>query len=307
MQNSKIEWTDHTFNPWWGCIRVSPGCEHCYAETLAHRYGHAVWGPAKTTPRREMSENYWKQPIKWNAAAMQAGTRARVFCASMADVFEDHPQLPPIRARLWDLIETTPMLDWLLLTKRPENFRAFLPSGFRSQPPPNVWLGTSVENQQLADKRIPYLLDVPAVVRFLSCEPLLGPLDLDAYLYPHFAADDPRHEPRRNGVEWVIVGGESGPGARPMHPDWARSLRDQAQAAGVPFLFKQHGEYLPRSQMIPGVHCSEGEQRDQPDGSFIRLGKYAAGRLLDGVEHNGMPAETRRRRVVERGQLELEL
>jgi protein gp37 len=194
MQNSKIEWTDHTFNPWWGCQRVSPGCEHCYAETLARRYNFKVWGPAKTTSRRMMSNNYWKQPLKWNKAAKAAGVRPRVFCASMADVFEDHPELHEPRIRLFDLMDECQHLDWLLLTKRPENVRDMLlaaarPPGF----PRRVWIGTSVEDQRRADERIPHLLNIPARVRFLSCEPLLGPVDLSNYLYPKFAADDPRH------------------------------------------------------------------------------------------------------------------
>ncbi len=272
MQNSKIEWTDHTFNPWHGCQRVSPGCEHCYAEALNHRYGFDNWGPAKTTARREMSLNYWQQPYKWNEAARKEGRRARVFCASMADVFEEHPDLPPLRERLWFLIEHTPNLDWLLLTKRPENMYKMLPGTWLVLPRPNVWLGTSTENQEWFDRRIGPLLSTPARIHFLSAEPLIGPIDM-----------------RRYRPSWVIVGGESGHGARPMHPDWARSLRDQCQVAGVAFHFKQFGEYLPRSQMIPGVHCSEGEQIGQSDSSFLRLGKHAAGRLLDNREWNEVP------------------
>lgn len=298
MQNSKIEWTDHTFNPWWGCQRVSPGCEHCYAETLAKRYGHQVWGPAKTTARRKMSRNYWNQPLKWNKAAEQAGTRARVFCASMADVFEDHPQLDDWRADLWDLIRLTPDLDWLLLTKRPENILEMIPLIWRRWAQPNVWYGTSVEDQRRAGERIPELLKVPAKVRFLSCEPLLGSVDLGRATPCGYYCDEsighvdhgfwtPGIQP---GIHWVIAGGESGHGARPMRLDWARDLRDQCQLAGVAFFFKQFGEYLPRSQMIPGVHCSEGEQHGQPGGSFVRLGKHRAGRLLDGREWNEVPA-----------------
>lgn len=270
MQNSKIEWTDHTFNPWWGCIRVSPGCEHCYAETLAHRYGHEVWGPAKTTERREMSENYWKQPIKWHAAAEQAGMRARVFCASMADVFEDHPQLDYWRMRLWDLIEATPNLDWLLLTKRPENMRGMLPAEWLARPLPNVWLGTSCENQEYFDKRITPLLSTPARIHFLSCEPLLGPIDMRGYR-----------------PAWVIAGGESGPGARPPHPDWLRSLRDQCQEKRIAFFMKQWGEYTPYYE---AVDPQQGTlfQAEYKRG-MKRVGKHAAGRLLDGVEYSEFP------------------
>lgn len=255
MQNSKIEWTDHTFNPWWGCQRVSPGCEHCYAETLAHRYNFKVWGPAKTTDRRMMSENYWKQPIKWNKAAAQVSGRKRVFCASMADVFEDHPQLIDPRWRLIRLIEDTPNLDWLLLTKRPENIqRLGSAMWWRDGFPSNVWIGTSCEDQRRADERIPHLLNVPANVRFLSCEPLLSEITLPISRL-------------RTEIHWVIVGGESGPGARPMDLAWARWLRTQCQESGTAFHFKQHGEYR--------------------DGQ--RLGKHAAGRLLDGREWNELP------------------
>lgn len=292
MQNSKIEWTHHTFNPWWGCQRVSPGCEHCYAETLANRYGHAVWGPAKTTPRRMMSANYWKQPLKWHKAAQAAGERQRVFCASMADVFEDHPDLREPRARLFDLISETPSLDWLLLTKRPENVMQMLVDagrGFQDLPP-WVWLGTSVEDQRRANERIPLLLDIPARVRFLSCEPLLGPVILrDEWRYPMYAKDDPRYfHLGGRGVDWVIVGGESGHGARPMSADWARSLRDQCQAAGVAFHFKQWGEHTPYYEAID-PKTGRLETREYPGGTVKRVGKHAAGRLLDGREWNELP------------------
>jgi protein gp37 len=238
-ENSKIEWTHHTFNPWWGCVKVSEGCAHCYAETLSTHYGHNVWGPAKTTPRRLFGEKHWQEPLKWDRQAQREGTRKRVFCASMADVFEDHPQVVDARTRLFNLISDTPHLAWLLLTKRPENIKPMLIEagrGFQSLPP-WVWIGTSVENQEQADKRIPHLLNVPAHVRFLSCEPLLGPVDLS-----HLAnRGGEQHGLIDGGIHWVIVGGESGAGARPMHPDWARSLRDQCETAGVAFHFKQWG------------------------------------------------------------------
>jgi protein gp37 len=303
MQNSKIEWTDHTFNPWWGCQRVSPGCEHCYAETLAHRYNFKVWGPAKTTNRRMMSENYWKQPARWNKAAEAAGTRPRVFCASMADVFEEHAEVEEARERLRELIDDTPNLDWLLLTKRPENVMfmvgdwAYTHVGI----PRNVWIGTSVEDQKRADERIPHLLKIPAKVRFLSCEPLLGPVDLgNVRGYPRWLVMDKLH--------WVIVGGESGPGARPMSADWARSLRDQCNAAGVAFHFKQWGEWLHfRRGPQEGPHgyfagdgrtISVEELTSHPhevtvvDG-IIRLGKHNAGRLLDGRTWDQFPLMAR--------------
>lgn len=291
MENSKIEWTHHTFNPWWGCVKVSPGCEHCYAESLSKRTGHNIWGPAKTTDRRLFGEKHWNEPVKWNLKAKAAGERYRVFCASMADVFEDHPQVIGGRLELLDLILRTPHLDWLLLTKRPENVNwmieratGFSDSGTWFHAAQNVWIGTSVEDQATADKRIPELLNVPARIRFLSAEPLLGPVDIEDYLYPHFAADDPRHYPRRNGVEWVIAGGESGHHARPMHQDWARSLRDQCQAAGVAYHFKQWGEWYPDNK---GIYAARSMHFG--DTVIHYLGKKAAGRVLDGRTWDEFP------------------
>lgn len=224
-ENSKIEWCDHTFNPWEGCTKVSEGCKNCYAEALTKRFGRTQWGP--TALRRRTSDSNWRKPLAWNRKAEQEGCRYRVFCASLADVFEWNPQVEEWRFDLFIMIDQTPYLDWLLLTKRPEHIMYVLRSEFNSASfPSNVWLGTSVENQAAADKRVPELLNAPATVRFLSCEPLLGPVDLSQWLHR---------------ISWVIVGGESGTQARPMDPDWARSLRDQCQAAGVPFLFKQWG------------------------------------------------------------------
>ena len=235
-ENSKIEWTHHTFNPWWGCMKVSDGCANCYAETFAKRTGHSIWGPATTTQRRTFGDKHWAEPLKWNDEAEKAGERRRVFCASMADVFEEHPQLHAERMRLWELIQRTPWLDWLLLTKRPENVGWFAPTRWQTDGyPGNVWIGTSVENQAMADKRIPILATIPAAVRFLSCEPLLGPLDLATWFYSMMTDD------YSCAIDWVIVGGESGPKARPMSPDWVRSVRDQCNGAGVAFHFKQWG------------------------------------------------------------------
>jgi protein gp37 len=260
-KDSKIEWTDHTFNPWIGCSKVSPGCQHCYAETLMDkRMGRVQWGPNGT--RERSSETYWRQPFKWNREAGNAGVRQRVFCASLADVFEDRPELRPWRTDLFAMIQHTPHLDWLLLTKRPENvIEMVVWDAPGCKLPENVWIGSSVENQEQADKRIPELLRVPARVRFLSMEPLLGSVDLPT---PHVlgmhhymttghqvlfgSALGQRAECVQCrkvwtgvGVDWIIVGGESGRNARPMHPDWARGIRDQCQAAGVPFFMKQMG------------------------------------------------------------------
>jgi len=361
-ENTKIEWAHHSFNPWIGCTKVSPACMHCYAERdFDHRLGQVQWRPNGT--RVLTSNDNWAKPLKWNRDVQKQfevaqaqwvsdccwfGTksypepklsqfRKRVFCASLADVFEswDGPILnnkgerlwesqrgtkgwvpddgskdfsfekkpitmDDVRTRLFALIDKTPNLDWLLLTKRPENVLGkcmwpIHPSGIyqegmsfaESHRRSNVWLGCSVENQEYADKRIPELLkcrDLSPVL-FLSCEPLLGPVMLDriplkGFNLPHldvlrkgWHSDGPfgfvgsHNAP---SIDWVIAGGESGPEARPSDPDWFRSLRDQCQTAGVPFLFKQWGEF--------------GE-------NLQRVGKVRAGRVLDGVTHDGFPNE----------------
>ncbi|MDK6077906.1 phage Gp37/Gp68 family protein [Massilia varians] len=321
-ENSKIEWTDHTFNPWEGCQKVGPGCDHCYAETRNARYagGTAVnWGPG--APRRRTSAGNWRKPLAWNAAHAeffaQHGRRQRVFCASLADVF-DNAVDPAWRADLFALIHQTPNLDWLLLTKRIGNVASMLReirhgadeelSVLDLMPLPNVWLGASIVNQEEADRDIPKLLQVPARVRFLSMEPLLGPVDLKLW---RPARDDDRQDldgycdtfitATGAGIHWVIVGGESGRGARPMHPAWAGSLRDQCTRAGVPYLFKQWGEWLPAvdGRSITGkVLILEGAAPFTNDPQWhgfedgqksARVGKKAAGRLLDGQQHDGFP------------------
>lgn len=320
---TEIQWADATFNPWWGCQRVSSGCVNCYAETWAKRYGHNVWGPAKTTERRLFGEKHWSEPLKWNEQARKTSTRTRVFCASMADVFEDHPDVYAARRRLWETIEVTPHLDWLLLTKRPENIIRMLPSSWIARPRPTVWLGTSVEDQEQADKRIPELLKVPAAVRFLSCEPLLGPISLfdtsegvlggvavirDGGRSHAPSEPDEWVDTSYPGIDWVIVGGESGPCARPMHPNWARSLRDQCECAGVAYFFKQHGNWVSEAATPIGVPANsvdpercrwvspDGRSKDigeglleEGDAFMYHVGKKAAGRLLDGQEHNQFP------------------
>lgn len=176
-RHTTIEWTDRTFNPWQGCRRVSPGCEHCYAEARDVRFdGGKHWGPRGE--RRVTSAANWRQPIQWNREAKAIGVRDRVFCASLADVFEDRRDLDEPRALLWGVILATPHLDWLLLTKRPQNVRGMVPSAWRDAWPRNVWIGTTVEDQKRADERIPVLLTIPAPVRFLSMEPLLERVDL---------------------------------------------------------------------------------------------------------------------------------
>ncbi|QOT74856.1 phage Gp37/Gp68 family protein [Cupriavidus basilensis] len=313
-EHSKIEWTDHTFNPWEGCQKVGPGCDHCYAETRNARFGGGQvvnWGPG--APRRRTSPANWRKPLAWNrnAGVFYAlhRRRQRVFCASLADVF-DNAVSAQWRFDLLRLIVETPNLDWLLLTKRIGNAAEMLEQamraltvgreGWRDNYLPNVWIGATICNQEEADRDIPKLLAVPARVRFLSIEPLLGPVDLTAVSYvasPGYFGDALQwhHQPhcsrhkRYPAVNWVIAGGESGAGARPMHPDWARSLRDQCAAAGVPFLFKQWGEWLGAGQ--DGNHDHDPIELNASDAP-VRVGKKAAGRLLDGVQHDGFPEIT---------------
>lgn len=330
-ETSNIEWTDATFNPWEGCQKVGPGCDHCYAETRNARFGGGVavnWGPG--APRRRTSVSNWNLPKRWDREHAeffaQHGRRRRVFCASLADVF-DNAVDPQWRADLFALIEATPNLDWLLLTKRIGNVGNMLPVPFDfDRLYPHVWIGATVVNQAEADRDIPKLLAVPARVRFLSMEPLLAPVDLRRVAVPQeqdmlrrpwdfegykFNAltehDDDRFHQAPATIDWVIVGGESGSGARPMHPDWARSLRDQCAAAGVPLLFKQWGEWTPGenveqqagtvatatwlndawSMHKEDLASTDGHRDDEPD--LYRIGKKAAGRLLDGRTHDGYP------------------
>lgn len=246
-KKTTIEWCDHTWNPWWGCQRVSPGCEHCYAETFAKRVGQQVWGPAKTTSRRLFGDKHWAEPLAWDRKAYKDGVRRRVFCASMADVFEEHPDLGEPRARLFEMIHQTRHLDWQLLTKRPENVASMVPRAWwRDGFPENVWLGTSVEDQRRADERIPLLLSLAAKVRFLSCEPLLGPVDVrQALTYRRRPGEDfgsgGNYLADLHGIDWVIVGGETGPGARPCGTGWIRSLVGQCRDAGTACFVKQLG------------------------------------------------------------------
>jgi protein gp37 len=218
MKNSAISWTHHTFNPWIGCTKVSPGCQHCYAETLNKRYGKDLWGPGKE--RQRTSPAYWKQPLAWQRDALISGKQTRVFCASMADVFD--PVVPvEWRWDLFKLIRKTPNLSWLILTKRPGEISSL------GLPTENVWLGTSVEDQRRVMERIPAMLRTPAAIHFLSAEPLLENVTLG----------------NMQGIDWVICGGESGPRARPMNIEWARQLKLQCESANVAFFMKQLGGY----------------------------------------------------------------
>lgn len=324
-KNTKIEWADHTFNPWMGCTKVSPACDHCYAEALMDKRMHVVrWGPGQ--PRKRTSEANWMQPRKWNAEAAKKNIRYRVFCASLADVFDnDVPE--EWRADLLRLIRDTPHLDWLLLTKRIGNANNMLDAAEMSicqrwtnyQPTPNVWLGATICNQEEADRDIPKLLATPAAKRFVSIEPLLGQIDFRWRPYAYEATKETyRAYLERTGgineyealkkIDWVIVGGESGPKARPMHPDWVRSLRDQCNAAGVAFHFKQWGEFSESATSqaaseaaIPGnlcrvmnadggVHWVAISLNGLLSTRLLRVGKKASGRLLDGRTWDEVPA-----------------
>jgi protein gp37 len=340
MKNSHIEWTDHTFNPWEGCTKVSPGCAHCYAEARNARFGGGTagnWG--KGAPRRRTSVQNWNEPRKWDRAAALAKEahwppsvpyeRPRVFCASLADVGDMEVPIEWF-ADLLQLIFECQNLDWQLLTKRPETFlqrlfhAAMYMAGYRDgqtsenptakamsgwewihdwavkgKPPENVWMGTTIEDRTRLEQRAENLARIPAKVLFWSVEPQIGDLgDVSDYLTRCSTSGT-------RWVDWVICGGESGQNARPMHPDWARSLRDQCKATGVPFLFKQWGEWAPAGDAYDTVHCrlvnkrtgkdllvvfAWGKWDDAADWAVVRkFGKKAAGRLLDGIEHNGMP------------------
>jgi protein gp37 len=375
-ERSAIEWCDSTFNPWVGCTKVSPACDHCYAETrMSTRFGRVAWGAGQ--PRARTGAANWRKPVRWNKADFREcaacgwrgepnsvggfthakdckgslkPARRRVFCASLADVFDN--EVPASwRADLFSLILSTPNLDWLLLTKRIGNARTMMESvtggvgpmlaAHEAYPLPNVWLGATICGQAEADRDIPKLLATPAAVRFLSIEPMLGPIDLRWFLRPNVwengipvAGHDYGHGKM---LDWVIAGGESGPHARPSHQDWFRSLRDQCAGAGVPFLFKQWGEWRPisegkgdwydslyrsnckakvdesqgtidefygRSCTVPTtvIHVDGSTHDNLAPGAYrqgatpmltFKVGKKAAGRLLDGVEHNGFPVVAR--------------
>lgn len=266
-EHTGIEWTDHTFNPWWGCVKVSPACHNCYAETLSHRYGFKVWGPG--TERRFFSDAHWKEPLRWNKQAQAEGRRQRVFCASMADVFEVpfsgpdngrelRDRLDRERSRLWLLIERTPHLEWLLLTKRPEYVMGRVPRWWAGGFPDNVEVGTTAETQGWLEERLMELLGIPAAVRFFSIEPMLGEMNLRRVRHKYElgevyvdaltgATTEPIMAAPKRGVQWVIAGGESGPGHRPPNPLWLSSVRDQCEQAGVPFFFKQWGGLRPKT------------------------------------------------------------
>ncbi len=248
-ETTEISWTDATFNPWAGCTKVSPACDNCYAEKQTKHRGFVEWG--KDAIRRRTSEPYWNQLEKWNRAAQSEARNRRVFIGSWCDIMEENLQLTPIRADLFPRLESLRYIDQLLLTKRPQNFRRFLPPHWLENPLPNVWGMTTVESPEY-NWRIDALRDTPFAVRGLSMEPLLAaPKNLDL-----------------RGIHWVIVGGESQHGARPMQLEWAREIRDICIECQIPFHFKQWGEH---------------------NSDLVRIGKKKAGSLLDGREWKEFP------------------
>jgi len=273
MKNSRIEWTDHTFNPWIGCQHVSPGCDHCYAEAMMdHRYGKVEWGPLGK--RKRTSEENWRKPLKWNAEARafrrEHGHRPRVFCASLADVFDNQVPLS-WREDLFELIRECPRLDWLLLTKRPQNVLKMLPKDWRDGYH-NVWLGVTAEDQTYFDQRWRILERIPAVIRFISYEPALAALSL-----------------RKHGhlPDWLISGGESGGGARPLKPRWIRNIITECHHRGVAVFHKQWGDYRNNPLAVEqGLTPSEAKAVDHfgkggglVDGQLVR--KFPQDRRID--------------------------
>lgn len=324
-ENTKIEWADHTFNPWIGCTKISTACDHCYAEKeRASTVLGVKWGV--NMPRHRTSDENWKKPLRWNAAAERHGVRESVFCASLGD-WADNAVPGQWRLDLADLIRKTPWLNWLLLTKRIGNAAAMLAEMFPEGLPPNVRIGATIANQEEADRDIRKLLALNCP-NFVSMEPLLGPVNLTNVpvggghghheFSPIITGNALHRAVSSDRVQWVIVGGESGPHARPMHPDWARSLRDQCQAAGVPFLFKQWGEWrpaetvqeatlnpvlatnrVPPNSAMSGCALLQHQVASMLDGkgeyasvdcAMFKAGKKAAGRLLDGRTWDGVPA-----------------
>lgn len=311
-----IEWCDHTWSPWIGCTRISAACDHCYAATYGHRFGVEFETGA---PRRRTSAEYWKQPLRWNRQAAAAGQPATVF-PSLCDPFDSEVD-PAWLGDMLALFEPLKALRLLLLTKRPHLAAKY----FAGRPAPdNVALGATVEDQKMADLRIPQLLSIGARWKFLSCEPLLGLVDLFDIPWPEGRPTFPETDDISDGrsslhivegtrIDWVIAGGESGPKARPSHPDWFRELRDQCRAAGVPFFFKQWGEHGPGPKFTADLSSREryrGEiqtlqQPGKPDVmlciptrdddrlgpplTLYRYGKKLAGAALDGREWREMP------------------
>lgn len=276
-ENSKIGWTHHTWNLWRGCTEVSPACDHCYARELAKRNPAVLGQWGRGAPRVLAADAYRRLPLKWNQQAAADGERRRVFALSMGDWLDD--EVPESwLAELLDMVRQTPHLDWLLLTKRPQNWKRRLEQAsqcfgpenivedwLHGEAPHNVWIGTTVENQLWADYRIPQLLEIPARVRFLSCEPIVGEFDFSHVSWIKWFRIS-------HGLSWVIAGGESGHHARAMKPEWIRNLRDECKTADMPFFFKQWGEWAPD-------HA----------GVMTRIGTAKSGKTLDGREWQEFP------------------
>ncbi len=299
MTETKIEWADRVWNPVTGCTKVSEGCRNCYADRLARRLAGRCGYPKDAPFRVTLHPEKLDDPLRWKKPA-------RVFVNSMSDLF--HKDVPfEFIDRVFAVMAEAHRHTFIVLTKRPERMleymsgdrysarRVFdLTSGLAGKfdcdlywPLPNVWLGVSAENQASADERIPLLLQTPAAVRFVSCEPMLGPINLSPWVDPRLNVIN-----RPQKLDWLICGGESGPGARPMNPDWARSLRDQCQAAGVSFYFKQWGEWWPTRQKTQSKFFYPGKPRlwCWDDGSLsLHIGKHKAGSLLDGQEYKQFP------------------
>lgn len=299
MGKTKIEWATKVWNPVTGCTKISPGCDNCYAERMSKRFAEP-WGldiadPFKVTLYPERM----KEPLRWRKPS-------RIFVCSMGDLF--HDDVPDkYLDQVFAIMAKASQHIFLVLTKRPDRMRNYIIKAMYDEdcnyqgwyeaidelgipdvaPMGNVWLGVTAENQEQADKRIPILLQIPAAVRFVSVEPMLSAVKIIDYLGEEVRWNCHGEEiSRRPGLNWVICGGESGPGARPMHPDWIRWLRDQCQVAGVPFMFKQWGEY--------GVTCCEFHRSCDGSCTFcsdkpIKMGKKKAGRLLDGREWDEYP------------------
>lgn len=301
MNRTTIEWTDYTWNPVTGCTKVSAGCRECYAETMAKRF----WGKRKFTHVQMYENRLWEPDLnakKWRGK--------KVFVCSMSDLF--HPDVTS--SFIDDVLETihnNPDTIFQVLTKRPERALEMLtglPVARAIEVPPNLWIGVSCENQETANERIPLLLQIPAAVRFLSCEPLLGPIDIGKATQAGGIEFEKKYGKipygftwfRSNQIHWVIAGGESGRNARPMHPDWVRSLRDQCAKALVPFFFKQWGEYIPFEQFsidikreIRSGNCNHKIEMFGADDGIIyhlhKVGKSKSGNLLDGKQHLNFP------------------
>lgn len=304
-EHSTIEWTHHTWSPWIGCQKVSPACDGCYAEHLMDtRMGRVEWGPHGE--RKRTSAAYWRQPLAWNRAAAAAGRIERVF-PSLCDPFDNQVD-PAWRRDFFDLIRATPHLQWLLLTKRPQNIVAMCEAA--GGLPANAAIGTTCEDQPRANLNVRFLLDAARDLRpaftFVSAEPLLGPIDFTRIVYGTVDG----YSIERNAlkasdierVDWIITGGETDQGkhkARPSHPDWFRQIRDACAAAGVPYLHKQNGEWLPAgdwyanhpvSLILRQYRDGQWQEVQDDEGEFVcRIGKRAAGRLLDGATHDGFP------------------